>query len=213
MDLWTHWLQSALGYLQVHFGLSEAVAIIALTLLARAVLLPVSLTSAYRMQLNRKAIARLKPQLDALREVHKDDPSEIARRTMALYRENGIAFFDRLSLLNIGSQSMLGLGLFRTLRQMVFHSRFVWITSLARPDVVLTALVAVLMAVGMALMPGMSPSTSSLLMIAVPIVLSVIALAALPSALGIYWAASNSATIVQTLALRGLLARNARSPA
>jgi membrane protein insertase Oxa1/YidC/SpoIIIJ len=41
-------------------------------------------------------------------------------------------------------------------------------------------------------------------------VISVIFIAAMPSALGIYWATSNVCTVLQTLALRGLLARQAR---
>jgi len=63
---------------------------------------------------------------------------------------------------------------------------------------------------GMALIPGTSTDPSMLPMLAIPVLISVIAVAALPSALGIYWATSNAVTVAQTLALRGLLARQRR---
>lgn len=213
MELWTMWthaLEAGVGLIAARLGLSEALAIIVLTLIARAAMMPVSLASAWRMQLNKDAMTRLKPALEALRLRLKADPAELARQTMALYRENGVRFVDKLSLLNIGSQSVFGLGLFQTLNRMSFHSKFLWITNLAKPDLWLTLLVGALMLLGMTLMPGALHETNMLLMMAVAVIVSVVAIAALPSALGLYWATSNAATVVQTLALRGLLARRQR---
>jgi YidC/Oxa1 family membrane protein insertase len=209
MELWTMWthaLEAGIGLIAAQLGLSEAVAIIVLTLMARAAMMPVSLASAYRMQLNKEAIARLKPALDALREQLKADRPELVRQTMALYRENGISVVDKLSLLNMGSQSLFGLGIFQALNRMSFHSVFLWITNLAKPDLWLTLLVGALTLLGMALMPGALHETHMLLVLAVAVIVSVVAIAALPSALGLYWATSNAVTVVQTLALRGLLA-------
>lgn len=205
--LWTHTLDIALSLLATHFGFSEALTIIALTLLVRTALFPMSLTSAYRMQRNKEAMERIKPKVAELREALKDNPRELATRTMALYQENGIVFIDKLSILNLFSQGVFGIGIFQSLSRMVFHSKFLWIASLAKPDLWLTVLVTTLMLLGMALMPGTTHDTSMLLMLAIPVVISVIAVAALPSALGIYWATSNAFTLVQTLALRALMAR------
>lgn len=213
MELWTMWthaLQAGVGLIAAQLGLSEALAIIVLTLIARAAMLPVSLASAYRMQINKEAVARLKPTLEALRERLKADPAELARQTMALYRENGVQFIDKLSLLNIGSQSVFGLGLFQALNRISFDSKFLWIANLAKPDLWLTLLVGALMLLGMTLMPGALHETNMLLMMAVAVIVSVVTIAALPSALGLYWATSNAATVLQTLALRGLLARRRR---
>ena len=205
--LWTHALEAGVGLIAAKFGLSEAAAIIALTLIARATMMPVSLASAYRMQVNKEAVARLKPALEALRERLKGDPAELARQTMSLYRENGVRFVDRLSLLNIGSQSLFGLGIFQALNRMSFHSKFLWVANLAKPDLWLTLLVGALMLLGMALMPGALHETNMLLMLAVAVLVSVLAIASLPSALGLYWATSNAVTVVQTVALRWLLSR------
>ena len=205
--MWTHLLETALGFLGAHLGLSEAAAIIALTLMARTALMPVSLTAAYKAQKNKEAMERLKPELEKLRERLKDNQAELAAQTMALYRQHGITFMDKVSVLNMGSQGLFGLGIFQVLKRMVFSSRFLWIPNLARPDLALTILVGALMLLGTALMPGATGNASMLLMIGIPVVISVIAVATLPSALGLYWATSNAVTVVQALALRGLLAR------
>ena len=216
MELWTMWthaLEAGIRLIAAQLGLSEALAIIVLTLIARAAMMPVSLASAYRMQINKQAVARLKPKLEALRERLKADPAELARQTMALYRDNGVRFVDKLALLNIGSQSVFGLGIFQALNRMSFHSKFLWIAHLAKPDLWLTLLVGALMLLGMALMPGALHETNMLLMLAVAVLVSVVAIAALPSALGLYWATSNAMTVLQTLLLRALLARRSAASA
>jgi len=200
-------LEALLGFLSTYFGFSEAVAIIVLTLIARSIMMPVSLTAAYRMQKNKEAIERIKPALENLRKKFKDNPHELAARTMALYRENGITFMDKISLMNIGSQGIFGIGIFNVLKHMIFRSKFWWISNLGKPDFLLTVIIGILTVAYMALMPGATDNPSMLLMIAVSVVISVIAAATLPSALGIYWATSNVVTVAQSLALRGLLAR------
>lgn len=210
LTAWTHLLDAGIGLIAAQLGLSEAVAIIVLTLIARAAMMPASLASAYRMQLNKDAVARLKPALEALRERLKADPAELARQTMALYREIGAQFIDKLSLLNIGSQSVFGPGIFHALNRMSFHTKFFGIANLAKPDPWLTLLVGAPMLLGMTLMPSVPHETNMLPMLAVAVIVSVVAIAALPSALGLYWAMSNAATVGQTLALRGLLARRQR---
>ena len=207
-QLWTHSLEAALALLAVQLGLSEALCIIALTLIVRAALMPVSLAAAYRQQMNKQALARLQPQLDELKLALKGQHAELARQTMALHRQHGIAMFDRLTLFNLFSQGLFGIGLFQVLRRAVFSSKFLWIANLGRPDLWLTVLVTLLMLLGMALMPGATSDTSLWLVLAIPVVISVVAVAALPSALGLYWATSNGVTVVQALALRGLLARH-----
>ena len=97
MELWTFWthaLDTSLALLALHFGFSEALTIIMPTVLVRTALLPVSLTSAYRMQKNKEAMERIKPQIEAWRKTFQDNPRELAARTMTLYREHGIVFID-----------------------------------------------------------------------------------------------------------------------
>jgi YidC/Oxa1 family membrane protein insertase len=210
MNPWAEWLQlldGSLSFLTTNVGLSEAMAIVVLTLVARAMMMPVSLGAAYRAQRNKQALERIKPALEQLRETFKDNPAELAARTMALYREQGIRFFDKLTLLNIGTQASFGLGAFQVLKRSAFASPFLWIASLAKPDVLLTLLVGALMLLSLSLMPGVGADASAWVMFAIPVLLSVVAVAALPSALGVYWATSNAVGVAQSLALRALLTK------
>jgi YidC/Oxa1 family membrane protein insertase len=210
MEIWslfTHLIESTIVLLSAQFGLSEAASIITFTLLLRFALMPASLSSAYRMQKNKVAVDRIKPELEQLKNKYNDNPSALASQTMALYRRHGITFIDKISLMNMSAQAVSGLGVFQTLKRMIFSSKFLWIATLSKPDFLLTALVGVLMLLGMALMPGTPFDTSHMLMLLVPVVISMVAVAALPSALGIYWAASNVFTVLQTLLLRFLVSR------
>ncbi|WP_243295288.1 YidC/Oxa1 family membrane protein insertase [Geothrix mesophila] len=206
-SMWTQFLQGSLNFLTVHLGFSEAVSIIALTIAARVVMMPISLTAAYRAQKNKEALDRIKPELDDLRKKFKENPSELAARTMALHRENGIKFFDKVSILNIGSQGIFGIGVFQCLKRAMFNSKFLWVSTLSKPDFVITLLVGALMLLGSALMPGATANTSMIVMLVVSVLVSVFFIAALPSAIGVYWATSNAVTVIQTLVLRSLLAK------
>jgi YidC/Oxa1 family membrane protein insertase len=212
-EIWSMWTQSltaTLGTFSQLPGFSEALAIIVLTLLARAVLMPISLTAAYRMEINKQKMNALKPALERIKEKFKDRPQELMAQTMQLHREHGIRFFDRWMLSNIGSQAVFGLGMFQALSKVSFTSKFLWIPSLAKPDLFLTIAIGVLMYFGMALMPN-SGAELSTMMIVIPVLIAVITVALMPSAIGLYWATSNVATLGQTLALRGLVARRAHA--
>ena len=72
-------------------------AIIIVTLLTRLVLFPLSkkaVTAQVEMQ-------RIAPELERIKEKHKDDKEEQARRTLALYRERGVNPFSGILVLLI----------------------------------------------------------------------------------------------------------------
>lgn len=212
--LWTAALGGALHQLAAWFGGSEGLAIVALTLAARVLLAPVSLTAALRQDAQRRKLSALKPRLEELKSRHAADPRALSQATMALYREEGISFLDRLTLANVGTQAALGLGLWQALRASAFSGRFLWIPSLARPDIALTLAVGALMALAMAVAPGHAEATAQAgqwaLLLSVG--LAVFTLWAMPSAMGVYWAASNVATLAQSAALRAAAARRAQTP-
>src|SRR3954468_7535400 len=69
-----------------HVGLGWGLAIIALTVLIRSLLLPLTLKqlrSMYRM-------AQFTPQIKKLRDKHGSDPQRLQRETLAFYKENRI---------------------------------------------------------------------------------------------------------------------------
>lgn len=83
MELWTAWvwlLSSFVSLLAHHLGVTEAVAIILATTVARLALTPVSLKAAYQSELSRRALEHLKPELQQLRESLKGDQAALAAR-------------------------------------------------------------------------------------------------------------------------------------
>src|SRR5829696_2102262 len=75
-----------LGFFHDDIGLGWGLAIVALTLLIRSLLLPLTLKqlrSMYRM-------AQFTPQIKKLRDKHGSDPQRLQRETMAFYKENRI---------------------------------------------------------------------------------------------------------------------------
>ena len=206
--LWIHAIANILGLVTSQFGISEAISIIAVTLAVRMAMFPLSFASAYKAQGNKMSMMRIKPQIEQLRERLKDDPTELARQTMALYRENGIHFLDKTTMLNMGMQSIIGLGFFQARKSISFNSKFLWIANIGKADIFLSIVVGVLMFASMSLMPGAAEQTSLFLLL-IPVLISVFALISFPSAIGLYWATSNLVSVMQTLVLRWVMSKRA----
>src|SRR3954469_1932891 len=78
--------ESIIKFFQDNLGLSWGLAIVALTLFVRLLVLPLSLTgirSMRRMQL-------IAPQLKEVQNKYKDDRERQQREMLSLYRENGV---------------------------------------------------------------------------------------------------------------------------
>jgi YidC/Oxa1 family membrane protein insertase len=210
LQYWTDALSHLLSLIAHQFGVSDALAIILLTLAVRLALMPIAVACAARMQANRLKMDRLKPELERLRQTHKDQPKELAAATMSLYRQHGVKLFDRLFLLNIGSQAIFGIGLLQVLRNIRASSSFLWIANITRPDFLLTLVACILMSVGLMLAPETSSQSSMMATLVISVVITIFTLAAMPSTVGLYWATSNAVSIGQSLALRALLRKNSR---
>src|SRR3989344_7583049 len=71
-------------------GANVGVAIIILTVVVRSVLLPLS----HKSVVSQAKMRSLAPHLEKLKEKHKDNKQEQARKTMELYKEHGINPFS-----------------------------------------------------------------------------------------------------------------------
>jgi len=203
MDIWnifTSFIVQSIQFLTQEVGVGEAVAIIFFTLIGRLVLMPVNLLAMANMYRNKKAISAIKPELDKIKVIHKDNPSEIAKSTMALYKKYNIKVLDKNGLVNIASQGVFGFGMFQALQQVVFNSKFAWIANIAKPDVLLALLVGAITYFSMIMMPGSAEQASTLLFV-IPAVICVITLINFPSAIGLYWATSSITSLLQSLLL------------
>ena len=200
MEIWnlfTDLIVQSIIFFTQDVGVSQAAAIILFTVIGRLVLMPINLVAMANMVRNKKAIAALKPELDSIKNNYKNQPSEIAKLTMALYKKHNIKFIDKKSVTNMASQGVFGLGTFQALQQIVFNSKFAWIASIAKPDIALSLLVGAITYLSM-MMPGSAEQTSTLLFL-IPAIICVVTLVNFPSAIGLYWATSSSTSLLQSL--------------
>ncbi|MCU0724806.1 MAG: membrane protein insertase YidC [Planctomycetes bacterium] len=123
-----------LGVLRSATG-SWGLAIIALTLIVRLALFPLSRRSQVSMQKQGRQMARLKPKVDVLRERYGKNKKKMQEEMMKLYREEGVRIFP-MGCLILFLQLPIFIGLFQALRYSIGlrHSSFLWASDLTAPD-------------------------------------------------------------------------------
>lgn len=160
-----------------------------------------------------RQISELKPQVDAIRTRLAADPAAMLAAISVLYKQHGVALFDRSSLLGM----LIQLPMFGLLYQAVSNAGagkggFLWMKSLASPDAVLTAIVLLLNAVSAYYFPSAAGGVPAL-MIVVQVAVTAFVMWKLSAAMGLYWAASASLNTVQTLMLHREQRRSAAGTA
>lgn len=181
---------------------SYGLAVIALAMLVRLALLPMTLATAEKGWQRQQQLALLKPKMEQLRKQHADDPAAQARAMQDLYRSHGITAGLGSGLLAAIVQAPLGAGLYAAIRQGVAGAgSFLWIPKLARPDLWLALAVAMLSYAAILLNPAMSAQTKTLLQL-LPVFFSFFVVWHLAAGLGLYWLSSSSVTVLQAFMLR-----------
>jgi len=193
MELWTNYLsaiQNLLTFLSSQVGLGTGLGIVALTLLLRTVILPISWRVAYRGSIRQKKMSRLQPELARLKLECGGEPRDYAQRMMKLHQENGLTVMDWRSVLGSLVQMPLFLGMYQTLRAGANGARFLWVETLSRPDL---------------------PESMRLMLIVVPSIFAAVAALKFCSALAVYWTVSNCYSAIQTGVLHYVVAKRIRS--
>jgi YidC/Oxa1 family membrane protein insertase len=185
-------------------GLGWGLAIIGLTLIVRAAILPVTVKQ-FRAQ--RELRAHM-PELKRLRERHKDDPQRLQQETLAYYREHGLN--PAGAFLPVLLQIPVFISLYYLMRTDVAsglfgHSGFLFIPDLtARPHG--AVLVALLMTYTCSQLAASAISTRALpgsqrgIVVALPLVFAGVA-ARFPAGLLVYWITTSLWTLAQQLVL------------
>jgi YidC/Oxa1 family membrane protein insertase len=213
MELWTCWLSAIRGllaFLSSQVGLGTGLSIVALTLLLRMVILPISWPIAYRGSIRQKKMLRLQPALARLKLECGDEPRVYAERILKLYQEHGITVMDWQSVLGSLLQMPLFVGMYQTLRAGANGARFLWVESLARPDPWFALLAGLTTMLMMAANPDL-PEHTRLILILVPSILAAVAALKFCSALAVYWTVSNCYTAIQTGVMHYTIARRIKS--
>src|SRR3954452_4763018 len=215
--------EAILRFFHDDIGLGWGLAIVALTLLIRSLLLPLTLKqlrSMYRM-------AQFTPEIKKLREKHGSDPQRLQRETMAFYKENRIN--PLASVLPALAQLPVFLSLYYMLRTDLRHdicpgikppgtsntqscgetaaSHFLFIPDLTSraTDAVLIALIVLyvcsqLFSFLLSANPTMD-KTQRMIFIALPFLFIAIAWQ-LPAGVLVYWITTNTWTIAQGAIVR-----------
>lgn len=171
------------------------VAIILLTLLVRAIVLPFNITSYKSM----KRMQTIQPMLQSIRERYKDDPAAMNRETMALMREQKVNPLG--GCLPMLLQMPVFFALYRVLGQSIelYQAPFIgWIhdLSLKDPFFVLPVLMGVTMFIQQKMTPTtMDPQQAKILQW-MPIIFSVFTLS-LPAGLTLYIFVSTLFGVIQ----------------
>lgn len=116
---------------------SWGLAIIFLTFCIRAVLHPVNKRNQRQMQVQQQGMARIKPQMDEIRERYKSDPTTQHRKTQELFKQEGVnpaAMFG--GCLFIFMQLPIWIALINTFSVAIElrQTGFLWIDDLTQPD-------------------------------------------------------------------------------
>ena len=203
-------LQIVLAFLTQVFGGNLGFAIITLSCSVRFALLPLTLRIAQRMQERQRILQALQPELERLKSRYGDNPDQLARETLKLYRQKGVRMFDLKSIGGTLLQMPVMAALYSVISKGVgVGKRFFWIRDLAQPDLLLGLLVGVL-TMAMSLLSPSLQSQTKLVMLLVPSIITLVIVCQLSSGLGLYWAASNVVGLVQSAILRQMASKSQR---
>lgn len=195
-------LSNLLGEMASRLDGSYGLAILSIAIMARLVLLPMTLRAAEQGWLRQLKLKALQPELGRLRERYGDDPMAYARAIRRLHAQHGVPTGMKAGFLAAMIQLPLGLGVYTAVREGVAKAgSFLWIPKLARPDLGLTLIVTALSIAAMLLNP-MLPEQARMLLQWLPVVMTFLVVWHLSAALALYYAGSSSVGLLQTALLR-----------
>ena len=179
--------------------------IVMLSLIVRLALLPLTLRLAMRAREHQEAIRRIAPELARLQKRHAKDPARLAQATRELYGANGIGLVPKGTLLGTAIQMPIGAGVYQTIAASTHRAaRFLWITDLSKPDVLVASIAAGLAGAGIAMAPSAGSSRTAA---ALASVVTFFVAWRLSAGVGLYWVASNVVGVVQSLLMRRAVSR------
>lgn len=154
--LWSGFLevfQIALFWLTQFYGGHLASAIISFSLLARILLLPLTVRLTLRAREHSRRIVALRPELESVREKWgSGDPERMARESIAVYERHGVKPIDGGMVRGSIIQTPIFIGLFRAVRNALstlsVPQGFLWVKDLARPDLGVSVIATLLVGLG-----------------------------------------------------------------
>jgi YidC/Oxa1 family membrane protein insertase len=181
-------------------GGSLGAGIVALSLIVRIALLPLTLRLAIRARAHQRVLKTLEPELQHLQRRHAGNPVELGRATRALYASHGIGALPEGTLVGALIQMPIGAAVYQTIASIAKRTaRFLWVADVSRPDALVASVAAGL--AGAAIMAAPSSGSSRAAAGVVGLMTFVLAWR-LSAGVGLYWVASNVVGLVQSLLVR-----------
>jgi YidC/Oxa1 family membrane protein insertase len=200
---WALWWVHA-GMEKVSSKWSWGLAVVVLTILLRTAIWPLYNRSNRTM----KRMAKLKPEMDKLKEKYPDDPQKMQQETMKLYRTYGINPLG--GCLPMFAQLPIFFGFYSMLLHAVEMrgQEFLWVTDLSQPDTIthllglpinpLPIVMAITSFAQMAMMPNTGGDKTQMMIIKLMPFMFLFICYNFASALALYWTVSNVFSIAQT---------------
>jgi len=216
--------QAVLTFFHDHVGVSWGLSIVLLTMLVRAILLPLTIKQFHSMQ----KLQQVAPQLKAIQNKYKDDKQRQQQEVMKFYKENDVNPFA--SCLPLVAQLPVFIGLFYMLRTSLRHdicpqlnpfahaahtvpcgpqngAGFLFIPDLTNTATGAVLIVLIVLYVGTQLASSLMSATPTMdktqrqIMLLMPLFF-VIFVINFPAGLIVYWITTNTWTMVQQYIIR-----------
>ena len=146
--LWTNVVEVLRGSLfaLAHFcGGSFGAAILLASAAMRVALVPITFSATRRRLIQEQKLREIAPQTEALKKRYAKKPDEFAIALQKLRADNGLALFDRKSMLTGLASFPPGAALYAAVRSAASRAGgFLWIADLAKPDLLLAGGASVL---------------------------------------------------------------------
>ncbi len=218
--------ESVLRFFHDDVGLSWGLSIIALTVVVRAILVPLTVKQMKSMQ----AMQKLAPEMKALQDKYKDDKARQQQELMALYKEHQVNPFG--SCLPMVAQLPVFISLFYMLRHDlrkdicgqvakacgdVGHpEKFLFVHDITDKATGLTLVILIILYIGSQLLSGIFMSASAdrnqrLLMLGLPFIFTTFIIR-FPAGLIVYWITTNFWTVGQGVLVRRSLGIHVGKP-
>jgi YidC/Oxa1 family membrane protein insertase len=210
---WFSWISRLLNWVLhwIHLGIANisdtwswGISIVLLTLVVRIAIWPLYNKSHRAM----KRMAKLKPEMDKIKEKHPDDPTKVNQEVMKLYKKYGVNPIG--GCLPMLLQIPIFFGFYRMLQYAVEmrHEPFLWwVQDLSQPDTIghimgfpinlLPIIMTLTSFAQMAMMPKTGDKMQQRLMMFMPFMFLIFCYS-FASALALYWTTQNIFTIFQT---------------
>lgn len=199
-DLFVNLLQTGIFAFAQACGGNVAAGIVGFTFLLRLAMLPLTLRLARFSAAQAKLMRELKPELDRLRERHKNDRKRLAAEMQAALQRAGYAPFG--GCLGILLQTPILLAMFSAVRRCAAAGgRFLWVRNIARPDIFLGLIVAGLTSALMATNSiGIEEKRNLMTVLATGMTFCVLLFTS--AGVALYWGTSNLVGLIQNALLR-----------